>query len=487
MNFPIWDLPLLGGGMLIGMVAILHVFVSHFAVGGGLFLVLTEARARREGDAGLLAYVRGHSRFFVLVTLVFGAVSGVGIWWTIGLVHPSATSALIHTFVWGWAIEWTFFLTEIAAALVYYHGWDRLDRRTHLAVGWVYAVSAWLSLLVINGILTFMLTPGRWLETRSFLDGWLNPTAMPSLLIRTAVCVALAGVYALLTASAVEDRALRLRVTRHAAGWVLAGVAPLAPLGAWYIANIPPLAREISMGGAPAVTLFAAASVALSGALVLIVWFGPFRRPQDANAVLVAVIAALGLGVTGATEWVREAVRKPYVLYGTMYSNGIRVKDVPRIREQGALVAAKWTTLDTVRVEDRMRAGYELFRLQCRACHTIDGYNGIRVLVKGWRYEFLDHQLEHLNELKGFMPPFVGTAEERRALSAWLYGLGRERPFSGTWLAGEGPAPAHGVLAATSRHAGAVASAPDGSAATRVGAPDAARAATSRPAAEARP
>ena len=108
-------------------------FVSHFAVGGGLFLVVTEARARRAGDAELLDYVRRHSRFFILLTLVFGAITGVGIWFTIGLVHPSATSSLIQLFVWFWAIEWVFFATEIAAALVYYYGWDRLPRHQHLA------------------------------------------------------------------------------------------------------------------------------------------------------------------------------------------------------------------------------------------------------------------------------------------------------------------------------------------------------------------
>ena len=142
MNFPVWDPPMLGGGILIGVVAILHVFVSHFAVGGGLFLVLTERRAVRDGDEALLGYVRKHSLFFVLVTLVFGAVSGAGIWWTIGLVSPTATSTLIHVFVWAWAIEWVFFLVEIAAALCYYYGWERLDRRTHLAIGWIYAGAA---------------------------------------------------------------------------------------------------------------------------------------------------------------------------------------------------------------------------------------------------------------------------------------------------------------------------------------------------------
>ena len=83
----------------------------------------------------LLGYARQHSRFFILLTLVFGAITGVGIWFTIGLVHPAATSSLINTFVWGWAIEWTFFVAEIAAAMVYYYGWDRLSARVHMAVG----------------------------------------------------------------------------------------------------------------------------------------------------------------------------------------------------------------------------------------------------------------------------------------------------------------------------------------------------------------
>jgi hypothetical protein len=44
MNYPIWDVSF-GAGLLIALVAGIHVFVSHFAVGGGLFLVLTERKA----------------------------------------------------------------------------------------------------------------------------------------------------------------------------------------------------------------------------------------------------------------------------------------------------------------------------------------------------------------------------------------------------------------------------------------------------------
>ncbi|CUU05648.1 hypothetical protein JGI2_01284, partial [Candidatus Kryptobacter tengchongensis] len=123
MNYPFWDVPLIGGGILIGVVAILHVFVSHFAVGGGIYLALTERKAIKENDQKLIAYLKKHSKFFLLLTVVLGALSGVGIWFTIGLVHPSATSTLIHSFVFGWAIEWVFFIVEISAILIYYATW----------------------------------------------------------------------------------------------------------------------------------------------------------------------------------------------------------------------------------------------------------------------------------------------------------------------------------------------------------------------------
>ena len=103
MNYPVWDVAF-GAGLLMAVVAGLHVFVSHFAVGGGLFLILTEIKARRANDAALLGWLKAHSKFFVLVTVVFGAVTGVGIWFTIGLISPTATSDLIHIYVWGWAI-----------------------------------------------------------------------------------------------------------------------------------------------------------------------------------------------------------------------------------------------------------------------------------------------------------------------------------------------------------------------------------------------
>src|SRR6266702_1176912 len=216
MNYPFWDIPHLGSGWVIGLIAIFHVMISQFAVGGGLYLPLAERKAMRMADkevgAAWLSQLVNHSKFFLILTGVFGTVSGVGIWFSIGLTHPEATSTLIHNFVFGWAIEWVFFLIELSAAVVYYYTWDRVPEKLHLAVGWLYAGASLCTLIIINGILTFMLTPGEaWLqvagtgaEASRFWNAFFNPTYWPSLLLRVMVCVSLAGVWALVTASRID-------------------------------------------------------------------------------------------------------------------------------------------------------------------------------------------------------------------------------------------------------------------------------------------
>ncbi|MCK4372168.1 MAG: cytochrome ubiquinol oxidase subunit I, partial [candidate division Zixibacteria bacterium] len=154
MDYPFWDISV-GYGMLMAIVAVVHVFVSHFAIGGGLYLVVAESFARRNSDTLKLDFLKKLSKFFVLVTLVFGALTGVAIWFIIGLLNPAATEALIHHFVWAWASEWCFFLIEILAAIIYLYGWDKMTPRNHLVVGWIYFGAAWMSLFIINGILSF--------------------------------------------------------------------------------------------------------------------------------------------------------------------------------------------------------------------------------------------------------------------------------------------------------------------------------------------
>ena len=55
MNYPFWDIPYLGSGWVIGLIAIFHVMISQFAVGGGFYLPLAERKALRMKDPQLRA------------------------------------------------------------------------------------------------------------------------------------------------------------------------------------------------------------------------------------------------------------------------------------------------------------------------------------------------------------------------------------------------------------------------------------------------
>jgi cytochrome bd-type quinol oxidase subunit 1 len=456
MNYPQWDVPVLGGGLVIATIAILHVFISHFAVGGGFYLAITEGRAVRAGRQDWLEVLKAHSWFFLVLTGVFGTVSGVGIWFSIGLANPTATSALIHYFVFVWAMEWVVFLVELCSIAVYCHLWGRVSNKLHLRIGWLYAVTAWLSLFLINGILGFMLTPGStWLgqagsgrEPMVLWSAFFNPTTWPSLFLRTLICLSLAGVFALVTASRIDgERQPRLKteMIRWAARWLIPSFV-LLPLGvAWYLAMVPEPQRHllqlgistIGTGAFSLVTRMALVSFIASAALVAVVALWAWRNAISFRLLGALGVAFLALVAIGSTEHVREMLRKPFVIGEYLYSNGVRKMDVAAINQRGYLAGSLWIwpvsrvvkgrSADyQVNLQSGSSDGEMMFRGQCMACHTVDGYRSMRQLLRGRNRESLGSLLKILHEDKpdspyhAFMPPLVGTDVEISALGDYL-------------------------------------------------------------------
>ena len=120
-------------------------------------------------------------------------------------------------------------MVEISAAFVYFYMFGKMDNETHLKVGWIYFISAWMSLLLINGIICFMLTPGSWLETRNFWLGFFNPSFWASLFFRTFIAIMLAGVYGYLSASFCKDDQVRTSMTRFSSKWSLIALIAAIP------------------------------------------------------------------------------------------------------------------------------------------------------------------------------------------------------------------------------------------------------------------
>jgi len=446
MNYPFWEIPILGSGWVIGIIAIFHVMISQFAVGGGLYLPMAERKAMQMPEGQLrtewLAQLAGFSKFFLILTAVFGTVSGVGIWFAIGLTHPEATSTLIHNFVFGWAMEWVFFLVELTTIIVYYNTWGKIDSKLHLAVGWVYAVASLCTLIIINGILTFMLTPGAaWLrvagtgrEASKFWYAFFNPTYWPSLFLRACVCCALAGIWALITASRIDgDKhpALKTTMVQWSVKWLVPSFVATPFLLIWYLWMVPASQQAlltlgidtIGSGTFSIITRIALLIIVTSATIVGVAYFLAYRNPREFNLSHAIAILLLALIATGSGEYAREMLRKPYVIGNWMYSNGVRVPYVSRINQEGYLAHSNWVWKDSTSSYSR---GEAIFRGECGSCHTLNGYRPLAKLLAGRDRANISSFITMLHDYKPdspyrrYMPPMVGTKQDIDDLADFL-------------------------------------------------------------------
>jgi len=446
MNYPFWEIPILGSGWVIGIIAIFHMMIALFAVGGGLYLPMAERKAMRMPQGQLrvdwLKQLASHSKFFLVVTGVYGTISGVGIWFAIGLTHPEATSTLIHNFVFGWAIEWVFFVIELSTIAVYYYTWDRIDEKLHLAVGWLYAASSFCTLVIINGILTFMLTPGdTWLsvagtghEASKFWNAFFNPTYWPSLFLRICVCCALAAIWALITSSRINgDRQpeLKTAMVQWSVKWLVPAYVATPFILIWYLWMVPASQQAlltlgidtIGSGTFSIITRIALLIIITSATIVGVAYFLAYRNPRDFNLSHALAILLLALIATGAGEYSREMLRKPYVIGHWMYSNGVRVPYVNRINQEGYLAHSMWVWNDSPSSYSR---GEAIFRGECGSCHTLNGYRPLAKLLAGRDRANIGNFINMLHDHKSdspysrFMPPMVGTKQDITDLTDYL-------------------------------------------------------------------
>lgn len=459
MHYPWWYVPGMTAPMIIALVSVFHVFIAMYAVGGGLFLAVETSYAYRTENRAYLSYLYKHTRFFIFVTLVFGAISGVGIWWTIGLASPLATETLIRIFVFAWASEWVFFVIELTTAFLFYYFWGRLAPGTHQTLGWIYAVSAWMSLFIITGITAFMLQPGAWLQTGDFIDAFFNPQTIPQTLSRTGGSLLLASLYVFLHASFTlkEDPLIDLLGRRSSRPALMGAILILLGGVTWYSA-LPPSARA-ALASASALNIFMTLLFAVTVAVFFMLYLGPYRNPRWVTPGFALLFLSFGILAVSTGEFIREAVRKPYIIYNLVTGHQLYVDEIPGVAERGFLESGLWTRLwlkenypqvfegrqvDESRLirlplEDRKRIGKVLFMYHCNDCHALKrGYSASINLMRGWNRELILDTLLNLHKAEFFMPPWTGTKEEAEILADFLLSI-RPPPPEGMHFGNERP------------------------------------------------
>jgi mono/diheme cytochrome c family protein len=328
---------------------------------------------------------------------------------------------LIHSFVFGWATEWVFFVVEIASLLIYYYTFYRMEPRNHLIVGWIYFIFAWSSLFVINGIVSFMLTPGHWIETKSFWDGFFNPSFGASLFFRTFIALSLAGIYGLITSTRIQDDALRQRMVRYCVLWLAVPFVLLVPSAWWYLQVIPPEAREVISDPELTVDTVRKVFLVLTPIVFLAGLFMALRLPKSFQQGSSFVLMFLAFLYLGSFEMVRESARRPYIIHGYMYSNSILKAELPEVQKQGVLKFARWAKNKTVTSSNEMAAGEEVFKLLCISCHSVGGFrNDMLERTSGMKVAEFDSVLDEMGDEEAQMPPFAGNQQERHALAKYV-------------------------------------------------------------------
>jgi len=457
MDLPVFHLDFSGNRILIGIIAILHVFINHpMAVGAMPLITLMEWMGKRTGDRRWDELAYKILTVCFIVTTSVGALTGVGIWFATSLVNPYAIGSLIHIFYWAWFSEWIVFCIEVILILLYYLLWKKWEgplKNRHIILGATLSVSSWLTMAIITAILAYMMDIGNWRLGNGLFDAILNPLYLPQLAFRTPLAMTTAGFFAMfLTYFFLKDNPeFRSSVSRWISIWTLAWLPFCLAAGDWYWRMIPSsLTQNLNVAVATQIfiTHYTLIIISLYSfvviALVVLLWaiLKPLRLPR--YALLIPFL--VGILTLGYFERVREFLRKPYIIADYMYANGIRVEDYALLNQRGILPYAVYAHEKIVTDQNKIQAGKDVFMISCTRCHTTNGVNGILAKFRNlygqgaWDAETMALYIRGMHNARPFMPPFPGNDAELDALVQYILSLRQYPiPLKGAQTAGAVP------------------------------------------------
>ena len=141
------------------------------------------------------------------------------------------------------------------------------------------------------------------------------------------------------------------------------------------------------------------------------------------NGATAGLLLFLAFGATAGGEFVREGSRKPFSIRDHLYSDGVGVDEVARMRRAGATADDPYPLPIATREKmpnEQVALGAKVYRRLCSTCHTIDGANPLRELTAAWDETQMRLNIAKLQQTKAFMPPFAGNARDVEAVVQFL-------------------------------------------------------------------
>jgi hypothetical protein len=389
--FPTWYEPGVGSGWVVGIIATIHVLFSHTSVGAAIFFAALATIAYSRNKPEYLEYIKKYGLFLLVFSYVLGSITGPGIWYSTTVASPRGISSLIHSFVWKWATEWVFFVIEVVGVYMVVYLVGKVDQRTHLRITWIFGLASYATMLIILGILSFMMWPGKeaWFTEGGYLNGFYGSNTFAQLAMRTFFMMSITAVVGSIVLSRFKEDALRRELSRYMAIMGLVSTIAGASLFSWYLTTLPDYAHLVMENRLP--DYFAPALLSVVGGMV--VYFLVLLLKPRMITTTVASLATVYLLVFGLwpEEVARESIRKPYVAGQYVYSNQVIARDVPGLNihseipileKVGVLKAHPFIpdNLREVTADNVLEVGHVIALSMCSNCHSLSE-TGIRPMV----------------------------------------------------------------------------------------------------------
>jgi hypothetical protein len=446
MDFPMFHLDWLNNRMLIAMIAILHVIINHgLAVGFMPFVTWLEQRGVSRSGKDQITDMEWDTMVYRLMKVAFiitttiGAMTGVGIWFSVALVSPASIGSLIRVFYWAWFIEWLVFVTEVVLIMIYFLTWKNSNttlkaKLRHINFGWYLSIFSWITMAIIVSILGFMMDPGNWETDKGLLNGFTNPIYLPQLIFRTPTAMLVGGIFGmfLITVFTKSGTDMRNNAVKYASKWLILW-APISLIGAFIYYKAIPEAMTANMSTAVGTMDFAKYYdllkyfVAGGVGFTLVIGFIGIYKTKLLKPYIIIIPVITAMAYLGFFERVREFVRKPFVIGQYMYSNLLLKEDYDVYKQDGILKYATYTSVNEVTEDNKIEAGKNVFVIACSRCHTAQGVNSVvDVFEKMYGVSnpldinSMAGYIPNMHNGRTFMPEFPGNEKEANALATYV-------------------------------------------------------------------
>jgi hypothetical protein len=196
-----------GAKFSIGFLGLFHTAVASLAIGFAFTVTILQ----------IVAYMRKQNRFDNLAKKVqlwhvciynIGTINAIGLVFALSGLYPQFWSQLFVQFFWTMILEELLFFMLATTLTLHYFFWDTMwgHKKLHIFMGALLTPMFFLQFFIINGMSSYMLTPGfaegqvsQWSGTAGIL-GWdmlafYNPAFLMLTLHRTAANFAYGGFF----------------------------------------------------------------------------------------------------------------------------------------------------------------------------------------------------------------------------------------------------------------------------------------------------